>query len=95
MKDYVRNMIKSIEKLYMDVYEPGKHYDEKLLEDNYPVFFGFWYLVDGEPTVSHLDGNAKQLKNQLGAKEIRSCDCVGRQLPPFDKPIENPVKDLL
>lgn len=60
-------------------------YNEKVLEDDYPVFEGYWYLVDGEPTQSPLKGDVSDLRRALhdskSTAEIRSCDCVGRELP--------------
>ena len=55
--------------------------DEPILEDDYPVYPGYWYVADGKPVQSHVHGSAAYLKRQLGAAEIRRCDAVARNLP--------------
>lgn len=56
--------------------------NEPILADNYPVYGGYTYVADGKPVVCPL-GRAKvaDLKKELGAKEIRRCDIVGRNIP--------------
>jgi len=53
---------------------------EHVLEDNYPVFMGFWYVCDGEPLISPIQGTIAELKIHIGAKEIRNCIAVQRNL---------------
>lgn len=53
---------------------------ERTLEDDYPVFCGYWYVVDGKPKESDISGTVAVLKDYLKAKEIKNCDIVGRRL---------------
>lgn len=53
---------------------------EDVLKDNYPVFCGYWYVVDGEPKESDINGTVAVLKDYLKAKEIKNCDIGGRKL---------------
>ena len=55
--------------------------DERVLEDNYPVYPSYWYVVDGEPKRSEVEGTVRDLKRALGASEIRRCAAVARNLP--------------
>jgi hypothetical protein len=50
------------------------------LKDNYPVFCGYWYVVDGEPKESDISGTIADLKKYLNAEQIKNCDIVGRKL---------------
>ena len=60
----------------------GAHiYSEPVLEDSYPVYAGYWYVVDGEPQRSEIQGTAWDLKRRLNASEIRRCAAVARKLP--------------
>jgi len=69
-------------------------YEEKILEDNYPVYLGHWYIIEVgeevEPTRSCLTGTVEELRKEIryvnelsDNKEIiiKSCDIVGRRLP--------------
>lgn len=56
-------------------------YLERELEDDYPVYAGYWYVVDGEPKRSPINGKATDLKAHLTAAVITSCDIHGRNLP--------------
>jgi hypothetical protein len=60
----------------MSIREPN----EPVLGDDYPVFAGYLYVVDGEVVSSHIEGNVKRLKAALKAKEVRRCDIVARGL---------------
>ena len=55
---------------------------ERVLEDDYPVHFGYWYVADGTPVQCHLFGppNATvfELRINLNAREIRNCDLRAR-----------------
>lgn len=54
---------------------------ERVLEDDYPVHFGYWYVVDGEPVQCELCGEyatALDLRTSLQASEIRHCDLRAR-----------------
>jgi hypothetical protein len=54
--------------------------EERVLEDDYPVYPGYAYVADGKPISSPIEGNVAALKRALNAKEIKSCDIVGREL---------------
>lgn len=55
--------------------------NEPLLEDDYPIYGGYFYLVDGKVYTSDWHGiTAKALRAKLGANEIRRCDAVRRGL---------------
>lgn len=54
--------------------------DEPILEDDYPVYAGYWYIADDKVITSDIRGNVGQLKRYLNAKEIRRCDAVKRNL---------------
>lgn len=55
--------------------------NEPELPDNYPIYGGYWYLVDGKPYLSDWHGiTANELKKRLKAKEIKRCDAIGRKL---------------
>jgi hypothetical protein len=54
--------------------------DERVLEDDYPVYPTYWYLVDGEPRRSPIQGTVRNLKLVLHAQEIRRCAAVERGL---------------
>lgn len=54
--------------------------DEPILPDDYPVYGGYLYVVDGEVISSDWHGaTVGFLKHQIGATEIRRCDIIGRQ----------------
>jgi hypothetical protein len=53
---------------------------ERPLENDYPVFCGYWYVIDGEPKESDISGTVASLKKYLSAKQIKNCDIVGRKL---------------
>ena len=54
---------------------------ERVLEDDDPVHFGYWYVVDGSPVQCELFGGHAtvfQLRINLNAREIRNCDLRAR-----------------
>lgn len=55
-------------------------FTERELTDDYPVFTGYLYVVDGEPRNSPIKGNVGDLKRALRADTVTSCDVVGRNL---------------
>lgn len=56
--------------------------NEEILEDDYPIYADYWYLVDGVPQRSDWhDITARDFRRLLGAKEIRRCNAVKRNLP--------------
>lgn len=54
--------------------------DEPVLEDDYPVYASYWYVVDGVPHRSEIQGTVQDLKRRLKATEIRRCAAVRRGL---------------
>lgn len=59
----------------------GTRDDEPVLEDNYPVYGDYWYLADGKPIRSPVQGVVRDLKRAIEATEIRRCAAVRRNLP--------------
>lgn len=57
-------------------------YKERVLPDDYPVHYDYFYVADDKVIRSDLGGGATiaNLKRLLGAKEIKSCDAAGRGL---------------
>jgi hypothetical protein len=53
--------------------------DEPVLPDAYPVYCGYIYVADGTMIRSPASGYVWQLKQELGAKEIRRYDGEGRR----------------
>ena len=55
--------------------------NEPLLPEDYPIYAGYFYVVDGRAISSNWgDITAAQLKARLNAKEVRRCDAVRRGL---------------
>lgn len=53
---------------------------ERVLEDDYPIYGDYVYVVDGNLYRSdYHDVTVGWLKRKLEATEIRSCDLIGRQ----------------
>lgn len=52
--------------------------NEPVLADDYPVYPGYFYVVDGNPITSPIQGNVRYLKHVMNAKEVRRCDAVKR-----------------
>ena len=59
--------------------EPKK-LNEPILADDYPVYCGYAYVVDGKPISSDIEGTVARLKAYYKAKEVRRCDLGGRGL---------------
>lgn len=57
----------------MEPYEP-------ILEDNYPVYAMYWYVVDGKPQRSNIQGTVLDLKRDTKATEVRRCAAIARGL---------------
>lgn len=55
-----------------------KPLNEPILEDDYPVYPHYSYLVDGKHDYSPIQGTVNDLKRVLHAKEIRRYDMIGR-----------------
>jgi len=57
---------------------------EKILNDDYPVYWDYIYLCDSIPVKSDIKGTIKDLKRdlrefyKLPALEIRNCDIMKR-----------------
>jgi len=52
---------------------------EHILEDDYPVYWGYLYLADGKIVRSDVKGTVLDLKRACRALEIRNCDIFGRK----------------
>lgn len=52
--------------------------NEDILPDNYPVYWGYAYVCDGKVRLSPIKGDVLALKFELGVKEVRRCNLVGR-----------------
>lgn len=64
----------------------GAILNEEILPDDYPVYGNYLYVVDGKIKICDLmEGTVREYKNflrrydKIEAKEIRSCDIVGRK----------------
>jgi hypothetical protein len=53
---------------------------EKVLPNDYPVYWDYFYVADGKVVRSDIKGTVADLKRDLNAIEIRSCDLVARGL---------------
>lgn len=53
---------------------------EEPLPDDYPVYEGYWYVLDGQPRQSLIDGTVSDLKRLHSVSEVKSCDVLGRGL---------------
>lgn len=61
--------------------EPSVIYpSERILPDDYPVFPAYLYVADGRVIRSMIHGTVRELKADIPAKEIRSCDMSERDL---------------
>jgi len=57
--------------------------DEHPLSDDYPVYWDYFYVVDGKVIRSDIKGTVLQLKQELRkrgmeANDVTSCDIIGR-----------------
>jgi len=59
--------------------------EEDVLDDDYPVHVGFYYVADGEVIRSEISGDVLALKFSLGALEIRRCNMAARNLSHYYK----------
>lgn len=53
--------------------------NERVLADDYPVHWDYVYVADNKLIVSNIKGTVRDLKRDLKAKEIKSCDIEGRR----------------
>jgi hypothetical protein len=54
--------------------------NERVLDDEYPVYAGYLYVADGSPISSDVQGTVRDLKRATGAQEIKNCDISFRKL---------------
>ena len=54
--------------------------DEPVLDDDYPIYPGYMYVVDGEVMRSLFSGTVADIKREFKCVEVRRCDLVGREL---------------
>lgn len=52
--------------------------DEYELEDDYPCYAGYVYVVDGEVRECQSYCNVATLKRRLGATSIKRCNIIAR-----------------
>jgi hypothetical protein len=55
---------------------------ETILDDDYPVHWGYLYVCDGKVRSSPIGGGktVRDLKRWLGVNEVRRCDITARKL---------------
>jgi hypothetical protein len=56
--------------------------NENVLEDDYPVHFGYLYVCDSKVKNSPIGGGktVADLKKVLDCKEVRRCNIIGRNI---------------
>lgn len=50
---------------------------ERILEDDYPVYFGYVYIMDGIVQSSPIQGTVGSLKVAMKVKQVMNCDIFG------------------
>lgn len=53
---------------------------ERLLDDDYPIYAGYFYLVNGKVYMADFSCTAGELKKELNTEEIRNCDLAERNM---------------
>ncbi len=53
---------------------------ERELPDDYPIYDGYLYVVDGVPTNAMPAGTVGDAKRRNGFKSVKSCDVEARDL---------------
>lgn len=54
--------------------------NEEILEDDYPIYADYLYVVDGKPYRSDYHGiSARELRLRLKATEVRRCNISARR----------------
>lgn len=48
--------------------------NETILDDNYPVYWDYIYIVDNKFIRSDIQGTVLDLRRDLKAREVRRCD---------------------
>ena len=61
---------------------PGYDYWERELEDDNPIFVGYWYIIDGEPIQSPIEGTVGDWRKQKDFNKITYADIRSRGLEP-------------
>jgi len=57
-----------------------KQLQERVLDNDYPVYWDYIYVADGKVIRSDIQGTVRDLKRDLGALTITTCDYFGRDL---------------
>ena len=70
---YFENRLKEFIKMNENLNEP-------ILDDSYPIYFGFAYIIDNEVQISPISGTVRDLKKHFNCEEVRRCNLVGRGL---------------
>lgn len=65
-----------------------RYEQEEVLTDDYPVYYTFWYLVNGIPRSCGITGTVGEWRQLILKQkelpelpEIRRCNAVARKLP--------------
>jgi len=61
-----------------DILDKNLTLDEPILPEDYPIYYGYNYVIDGKVVNSDIQGTARELKLYHKGTEIRRCDMVGR-----------------
>lgn len=54
--------------------------EERILPDNYPLRFGYLYIVDNKVIRMIEDMTVFELKRRRNVIEVKNCDIAGREL---------------
>ena len=57
-----------------------KELNERELPDDYPLYAGYMYVVDGTVVTAVENGTPAEWKRRKGCKSVKSCDIGGRDL---------------
>lgn len=60
--------------------EAATKLDERELPDDYPLYAGYLYVVDGKVVQAIEQGTVAEWKRRRGCKSVMSCDIGGRDL---------------
>lgn len=55
-------------------------FNERELEDNYPIYLGYLYVVDGNPWKAPDEMTVGELKQRGKFTSVKNCDIKGRGL---------------
>lgn len=53
--------------------------NERILENDYPVYWDYLYVCDGKVIRSDIQGTVLDLKRDRRCKEVTTCDIEGRR----------------